>query len=1237
MGTLTSSHSAEAVLIKEGGILMKYLCSPSGNLLPNTNLELDNSSLTISGRYPFCVIENSSEITIAPSQQMIEKGYDHVEVLCLPGSGGFGFVNVSNLTISSVVFKNCAGDIPASAVRYINDSNQFLRYDHTRAAFLFNHCYNLSLNNLIPHEQDSSAFSIIGANLCGHSSIRIITSNVVPEMKTLLHYTDSLITSSTKCKLHIANNSTLSPSTKFEKHWDYMDIDYRETLSTSSITGWLTLIVAQQNFDADIGMLMKPSIFPKAWTGPKIGILIAFIGGSSDSRITYEGIPHEYCLHGSTTSLGHFMIIPLNVQYRDTSSRKKRKSEVKSSLMIKNTAFVLYTHTEPNSTEKYIKYLLKILWDFTQQEVVMENTTWCMKDFVHNLGHSNVIGSYDYLFTVEGLPAGQLNILSMINTHLQYDHVPPSLQATMQFQDTNATVSGTNYFSVDRGRVMDINRKSHLVITGNFTLSGAYTYNIQGGGGIVLDDSSYLYLKEPLEAGFYNNTAIYGSAIFAPKQCSIKILPDKIYSDHNFTDINIALYFKNNTNHFGVPNSLFTSMFCFIRAEHDEVILCPKSQDFKFDFLDWDQKNSRYKCTSLFDTLFKEMNPFDKFMSLPNGLCWQSHTKEWNCNYTDYLDLKFGSSAFEPHFHTYPGERAIAIKFSYDDVFSVQQVSCSDDTLIILNFDSSVRKMNSTVSLYFKNEEKETVCYLVNRYRSGSVDINFHAYVSAHCPTGFELSEQGYCNCSNAFLKQNYKCDIDSRIFTSPKGYWTGYWHDSNRTIISFTRNCPPNYCDPKFNTFTLNNSITDLSCLNNRTGIICGQCKENYSVVFGSDVCYDNCTDLYLLTLPVYAIAGLILVVLLFALRLTVATGTINGVIFYANILGLSMDQLTRDYHGPYLKYLHIVISLLNLNLGFPLCFYEGMTTTARVGFQFIFPVYLWSIVIGMIIIANHSVRVSNFISKSSVQVLATLFYLSFSKLLRTVIDILSHTTLYSIIYHQHDYSNLSEQTVWYYSGEDYGHGVHGFYLFLATAFVALFLLPYSILITFSYCFMRFKLVNKFKPFIDAYGGPFKDKWRFWFGLRLWITITLFTVSGILQGTNTEIMLTIHHYVILAFLLTQAFCHPYKNIVIRLIDMFFMADYWLIISCTFIFREPSVIQAYIFLLAVAIFVFFLIVVSHCGYRCVSLVNSNVFSLIKQETLRRFNGYEVIRDEADNERANAELFETAERRVLDTY
>ena len=108
----------------------------------------------------------------------------------------------------------------------------------------------------------------------------------------------------------------------------------------------------------------------------------------------------------------------------------------------------------------------------------------------------------------------------------------------------------------------------------------------------------------------------------------------------------------------------------------------------------------------------------------------------------------------------------------------------------------------------------------------------------------------------------------------------------------------------------------------------------------------------------------------------------------------------------------------------------------------------------------------------------------------------------------------------------------------------------------TFSYCFLRWRVVNKFRPFIDAYSGPFKDKFRFWFGLRLWVTILLFVVQGILQGSSTDILFILHIALILVFILFQVFLRPFRNYLIGICDTFFMLNYWLIIEMYFLFNS---------------------------------------------------------------------------------
>ena len=53
-----------------------------------------------------------------------------------------------------------------------------------------------------------------------------------------------------------------------------------------------------------------------------------------------------------------------------------------------------------------------------------------------------------------------------------------------------------------------------------------------------------------------------------------------------------------------------------------------------------------------------------------------------------------------------------------------------------------------------------------------------------------------------------------------------------------------------------------------------------------------------------------------------------------------------------------------------------------------------------------------------------------------------------------------------------------------------------------------------KFKPLLDAYGGPYNDKYRFWTGVtlmvRLTVTVTFSFTSGRLAVINACIIITI-------------------------------------------------------------------------------------------------------------------------------
>ena len=87
-----------------------------------------------------------------------------------------------------------------------------------------------------------------------------------------------------------------------------------------------------------------------------------------------------------------------------------------------------------------------------------------------------------------------------------------------------------------------------------------------------------------------------------------------------------------------------------------------------------------------------------------------------------------------------------------------------------------------------------------------------------------------------------------------------------------------------------LNFSTPNLQCQYSRSGLMCGQCQQGLSTVFGSSQCqHCSSSNYYLFLIIPFAIAGLVLVLLLFTLNLTVTDGDINGFILYINVISIN------------------------------------------------------------------------------------------------------------------------------------------------------------------------------------------------------------------------------------------------------------------------------------------------------------------------------------------------------------
>ena len=149
------------------------------------------------------------------------------------------------------------------------------------------------------------------------------------------------------------------------------------------------------------------------------------------------------------------------------------------------------------------------------------------------------------------------------------------------------------------------------------------------------------------------------------------------------------------------------------------------------------------------------------------------------------------------------------------------------------------------------------------------------------CEPGFVyVSNSSMCDCSVFFSSHGVVCDTSDGTVTRNKKNWIGVY---NSTIPALASSCPLDYCNNAMSKLSLNRP-GDL-CSGGRTGIICGHCHGDYSVIFGSSQC-QVCSDMWLITLVMFAVLGALLVAALFFLNLTVTQGTLYGLIFYANII---------------------------------------------------------------------------------------------------------------------------------------------------------------------------------------------------------------------------------------------------------------------------------------------------------------------------------------------------------------
>ena len=492
------------------------------------------------------------------------------------------------------------------------------------------------------------------------------------------------------------------------------------------------------------------------------------------------------------------------------------------------------------------------------------------------------------------------------------------------------------------------------------------------------------------------------------------------------------------------------------------------------------------------------------------------------------------------------------------------------------------------------------------------------------CPLGFNLSDSPHqCICDTQLKKNNIPCNITTQTIQRSGTVWVNASFDGNTSDgVIVHKDCPFGYC----NTEEVHVNLThpDTQCAFNHSGTLCGACQPGLSLALGSPQCLSHCSNGYISLIIAFAAAGLVLVLFIKILDLTVAVGTINGLIFYANIIQAAQSTFLPegDTNPP-----TVFIAWLNLDIGIETCFFHGLDGYWKTWLQFVFPFYIWAIILLIIYLSRHSKIVARIFGNNSVPILATLILLSYAKLFRTVVSALTFTYL--------EFPDGSKTAVWSIDGNIQYLSPKHIPLFLVALGVLLFLwLPFTVLLLFEQCFQRIetytvrKWMLRLKPFFDAYFGPLRGNHRYWVGVLLVARGILLLVFGPLNSANDPSvnLLAVNTVIVLLLMYTSYLPHGhadmdgrshfrfwigscYKKWYLSLLESSFLCNLAVLASATFYISLAGGNQAAVVYTSISITV--------CQF--IAIVVYQVYIIIRQSWKERQQGEgggaQVIRED----------------------
>ena len=529
---------------------------------------------------------------------------------------------------------------------------------------------------------------------------------------------------------------------------------------------------------------------------------------------------------------------------------------------------------------------------------------------------------------------------------------------------------------------------------------------------------------------------------------------------------------------------------------------------------------------------------------------------------------------FEGPLHLIPGKSTkIPLRLVDDlcaEVFFVVQVrvvSSEMDSLIIHAAHSVVT--DNSLTLY--GEENDTGHIQLTTFGIRAISVTIKVTMD-QCPPGYIHNNYDglrACRCSS-IDRMNYRgierCHVSEFRAYVKHGYWVGYVKNRSESSLASAL-CPKGFCinntaPPKEHLLPANISedISLYICNANRTGRICGSCKENHSAYYHSMSFYCGSSDLCHLGWLFYILSELIPVTILFLVvivfNISFTSGPLNGVIFFIQMIDTlkikaenfiwfdtPLHTIAQLYQSVFRMFTLNFFSHQHLSF----CLIRHASAMDVLAFKYITIIYSLLLVFGTVFL----LKICNFklcgrsppsLKGSIIHGLSGFLVMSYSECTRVSLMILTKSHVYV--------GSNSENVdfVTFYNGDySYMGPEHLKYAIPAIIFIqTMVAIPPLLLLTYPLCYKLFALLRieeskcvqmtckmiipleKTKPLFDSIQGAFKDRYRFFAGLYF-----LYRLCALLSFTLSNTLTT--HYTLTGALLVSmltlhaTFC-PYKK-----------------------------------------------------------------------------------------------------------